>query len=117
MADASTKRPTVQMSYAVMLDLDPLKRSPRAERVLCHLDRSHNVQAAYHCELNWLSGSGKIIDQAIQNWSRQVSRFGLNLIEVGTRAVEDRHNPFQQSSQIKLSVPPPSLEGSDLPEQ
>lgn len=109
-SSSAAKLPTVQMSYAVMLDLDPHKRSPRSERVLCHLDRSHNTQAAYHLELNWLAGSGKIIDQAIQNWTRQVARFGLNLVEVSVRAVEDRHNPFQKSNQVRLALPPPSVD-------
>lgn len=103
------------MSYAVILDLDTAKRSPRSERVLCHLDRSHNVQAAYHLELNWLAGSGKIIEQAIQNWTRQVARFGLTLAEVSVRAVEDRHNPFQKANQIQLAATPPSIHDFDPP--
>ncbi|KAM0748165.1 hypothetical protein T439DRAFT_349523 [Meredithblackwellia eburnea MCA 4105] len=102
-------KPTVNMTYSVVLDLDLSKRSDRAERVMCHFDRSHNSQAAYHIELTWLSGSGKIIDSAIQSWTRQVSRWGLNLIEVSTRPVEATHNPFQCASQVRLVVPPPQF--------
>ena len=116
-AAATPKRPTVQMSYAVILDLDPTRKSPRAERVICHLDRSHNRGAAYHLELNWLAGSGKIIDQTIQSWSRQVHRFGLTLVEVTTRAVEDSHNPFQSATVLPFKVPPPSVKGTRLPEE
>ncbi|KAK4053511.1 vacuolar membrane-associated protein iml1 [Microbotryomycetes sp. JL201] len=111
--DAS--KPTVQMSYAVILDLDPQKRSSRSERVVCHLDRSHNVQAAFHLELNWLAGSGKVIDQSIQSWSRQVARYGLNLVEVTSRAVEDRHNPFQSALHVGLALPPPDVDEFNPP--
>ncbi|SGY46236.1 BQ5605_C001g00401 [Microbotryum silenes-dioicae] len=112
------KKPVVQMSYAVIVDLDHLgKKSSRAERVICHLDRSHNRNAAYHLELNWLSGSGKIIDSAIQAWSRQVQKFGLRLIEVSTRAVEDLHNPFQSTTILPFKVPPPPIVDSTLPQE
>ncbi|KAM0788563.1 hypothetical protein ACM66B_001688 [Microbotryomycetes sp. NB124-2] len=111
----NNRKPTVQMSYAVILDLDPQKRSSRSERVVCHLDRSHNVQAAFHLELNWLAGSGKVIDQAIQSWSRQVARYGLNLVEVTSRAVEDRHNPFQSALHVGLALPPPDVDEFDPP--
>ncbi|GAA5913391.1 hypothetical protein JCM6882_004107 [Rhodosporidiobolus microsporus] len=104
----SPRRPVVQMTHAVVLDLDPTKKSDRAERVLCHLDRSHNVQAAYHLELAWLTASGKIVDNAIQSWTRQMARYGLNLVEVSTRPVLARHNPFQKPSVIRLAVQPPS---------
>ncbi|KAK4050900.1 vacuolar membrane-associated protein iml1 [Microbotryomycetes sp. JL221] len=114
-ATDSKERPVVQMSYAVILDLDPQQRSARSERVVCHLDRSHNVQAAFHIELNWLAGSGKVIDQAIQSWTRQVARFGLNLVEVTSRAVEDRHNPFQSALHVNLSLPPPDVDEFDPP--
>ncbi|BGP14497.1 hypothetical protein JCM10213_003083 [Rhodosporidiobolus nylandii] len=104
----SPHRPVVQMTHAVVLDFDPSKRSDRSERVLCHLDRSHNVQAAYHVELTWLTASGKMVDNAIQSWSRQMARYGLNLVEVSTRPVLQRHNPFEHPAIIRLAVLPPS---------
>jgi hypothetical protein len=97
------------MSYTVMLDLDSQKRSEQAERVVCHFDRSHNPLAAYHIELTWLAASGKIIDTAIQNWTRQMARFGLGLIEVSTRSVFSGHNPFQKANRVRLALPPPTL--------
>ncbi|KAK4705317.1 hypothetical protein P7C70_g888, partial [Phenoliferia sp. Uapishka_3] len=102
-------RPTVHMTYSVVLDLDMQRKSDRAERVLCHYDRSHNSQAAYHIELTWLAGSGKIIDNTIQSWTRQVARWGLSLVEVSTRAVDSTHNPFQRATQVPLVVAPPPL--------
>ncbi|GEM06801.1 proteophosphoglycan ppg4 [Rhodotorula toruloides] len=105
---ASTKRPVVVMSRAVVLDLDPQKRSDRAERVLCHLDRSHNIQAAYHIELAWLTASGKIVDTTIQTWTRQMARYGLNLVEVSMRPVSLSHNPFQKPAMIRPVVLPVS---------
>lgn len=106
------KRPTVAMTYSVVLDLDLQKRSERAERILCHFDRSHNSRAAYHIELTWLAGSGKIIDNTIQSWTRAVGRWGLNLIEVSTRPIDSSHNPFQKTTQIKLALPPPKIDES-----
>ncbi|KAL8286984.1 hypothetical protein RQP46_003990 [Phenoliferia psychrophenolica] len=102
-----TPRPTVHMTYSVVLDLDLAKKSDRAERVVCHYDRSHNSRAAYHIELTWLAGSGKIIDNTIQSWTRQVARWGLNLIEVSTRPVDSDHNPFQRATRVPLALPPP----------
>lgn len=102
----SSRRPVVQMTHAVVLDLDPAKRSDRSERVLCHLDRSHNVAAAYHIELAWLTASGKVVDNAIQSWTRQTARYGLTLVEVSMRAVLDRHNPFQKPTVVKPVVLP-----------
>jgi hypothetical protein len=101
------------MSHAVVLDLDPPKRSDRAERVLCHLDRSHNFQAAYHIELAWLTASGKIIDTTIQSWTRQMARYGLSLVEVSMRPVSLSHNPFQKPAMVRPVVLPVSPWSSD----
>ncbi|GAA5948734.1 hypothetical protein JCM21900_005277 [Sporobolomyces salmonicolor] len=109
------QRTVVQMTHAVVLDLDPSRRSDRAERVLCHLDRSHNVQAAYHLELAWLTASGKVVDTAIQSWTRQMARYGLTLVEVSMRPVLARHNPFRKASTVRPAVPPPSTTGGDKP--
>ncbi|GAA6054213.1 hypothetical protein JCM3770_001395 [Rhodotorula araucariae] len=108
-----SKRVPVQMTHAVVLDFDPSRRSDRAERVRCHLDRSHNVRVAYHVELAWLTASGKIVDNAIQSWARQVARYGLNLVEVSMRSVLDRHNPFQKPSLARPCVLPASTWTSD----
>ncbi|GAA5869052.1 hypothetical protein JCM3774_002461 [Rhodotorula dairenensis] len=107
------RRPVVQMTHAVILDLDAAKRSDRSERVLCHLDRSHNVAAAYHVELAWLTASGKVVENTIQTWTRQTARYGLTLIEVSMRAVLDRHNPFQKPTVIKPVVLPSVPDLSD----
>ncbi|GAA6003213.1 uncharacterized protein JCM10292_002923 [Rhodotorula paludigena] len=101
------QRQTVQMTHAVVLDLDPSRRSDRAERVLCHLDRSHNVRAAYHVEFAWLTASGRIVDNVVQNWTRQMARYGLNLVEVSMRPVLDRHNPFHKPAMISPKLLPP----------
>ncbi|GAA6011342.1 hypothetical protein JCM10207_008307 [Rhodosporidiobolus poonsookiae] len=104
----SFRRPIVAMTHAVVLDLDKTKQSDRAERVLCHLDRSHNTQAAYHLELAWLTASGKNIDNTIQSWTRQMARYGLTLVEVSTRPVLARHNPLEKPAMVRLALQPPS---------
>jgi len=117
-APETSKRPVVKMTHAVILDLDPSRRSERSERVVCHLDRSHNAQAAYHIELAWLTASGKIVDNAIQAWSRQMARYGITLIEVSTRPVLARHNPFQKPTIIRPVLPLPSSDDDeDCPTQ
>lgn len=98
------------MSYSIILDLDPQRKSPRAERVIAHFDRSHNPTAAYHVELMWLAGSGKVIESSIASWSRQVARYGLNLIEVSTRGVDSNHNPFQKARQVELALAAPRID-------
>lgn len=98
--------PTVEMSFSLILDLDPNKKSQRAERVLCHIDKSHNPLSAYHVELNWLGGSGKIIDTTIQGWMRLAHRYGLSLMEVSCRGVEERWNPFVGFGEMKFAVTP-----------
>lgn len=111
-------RPSVQMTHAVVLDLDKDAKSDRAERVVCHLDRSHNVNAAYHIELTWLTSSGRMIDQALTTWARTIGRYGLKLIEVSSRPVTSSHNPFQRSWPVALVVaPPPIGPDDDLPPQ
>ncbi|GAA5914304.1 GTPase-activating protein IML1 [Sporobolomyces salmoneus] len=116
-SEDSSKRPIVKMTHAVILDLDPTRRSERAERVICHLDRSHNVQAAYHIELAWLTASGKTVDNAIQAWSRQMARYGVTLVEVSTRPVLARHNPFQKPSIIRPVLAPPVSSDPNAPSQ
>ncbi|GAA5884837.1 hypothetical protein JCM16303_007295 [Sporobolomyces ruberrimus] len=115
--DDPSKRLVVKMTHAVVLDLDPSRRSERAERVVCHLDRSHRVQAAYHIELAWLTASGKTVDNAIQAWSRQMARYGITLVEVSTRAVLARHNPFQKPTIIRPVLSPPESIDEDSPSQ
>lgn len=110
---ASTPRLPVQMSYAILLDLDPEKRSQRSERVVCHYDRSHNVEASWHLELDWLAASGSVIESSIKAWRKLVSRHGLSLVEVGTRGVESRNDPFQWERRVRFSVPPPLIREED----
>ncbi|GAA6010424.1 hypothetical protein JCM11491_006931 [Sporobolomyces phaffii] len=110
-----SKRPLVKMTHAVVLDLDPSRRSERAERVICHLDRSHNAQAAYHIELAWLTASGKTVDTAIQAWMRQMARYGITLVEVSTKPVLARHNPFQKPTVIRPVIAPPASIDEDAP--
>ncbi|GAA5852387.1 hypothetical protein JCM9279_001184 [Rhodotorula babjevae] len=110
-ASTSSKLPApartrVQMTHAVVLDLDPSRRSDRSERVLCHLDASHNVASAFHVELAWLTASGRIVEGAIQTWTRQVGRYGLALVEVSMRSVLERHNPFQKAMEVRPCVWP-----------
>lgn len=100
------------MTSCLILDLDPSNKSDRSEKIVCHLDRSHNPQAAYHIELAWLGASGKVIDLWLKTLNRQAQRYGLRLVELSSRpiVVVDRHNPFQKSTVIPLALAPPDGE-------
>jgi hypothetical protein len=97
--------------------------------------RSHNPAAAYHVELMWLAGSGKlfkfnmltglilipflgkVIDSAIQSWARQVANYGLRLVEVSTREVDSKFNPFQDVAVVEMCVLPPYTEDDLLDDE
>ena len=102
-----TTIPIIEMSHSIILDLDLTKKSKRAERILCHLDKTHNSTTAYHLELNWLGGSGKLIEVNVGNWIRNLNRFGLSLMEVSCRDLEDRWNPFFDVERLEFKVGPP----------
>ena len=104
------------MTRSLVLDLDPGNKSDRSEKIVCHLDRSHNPQAAYHIELAWLGASGKVIDSWLKVLDRLAGRYGLRLVELSSRpiVVVDRHNPFQRATIIPLALAPPPGECVDL---
>lgn len=85
--------------------------------MIAHFDRSHNPAAAYHVELAWLAGSGKVIDSAIQSWARQVVKYGLRLVEVSTRDVDSKFNPFQDVAVVEMCIAPPVVEDSLVDEE
>lgn len=105
----SGRRPRVALSKVMKYDVDPRKRSYRPERIDLHYDRLHNPDNCYHIRIEWLNTTPKLIEDAVESWTRDMARFGLRLVEVPigeVRSISDV-NPFRRPYSLKLAVPPP----------
>lgn len=103
------RRPKVALSKIMKYDVDPRKRSYRPERIDLHYDRLHNPDNCYHIRIEWLNTTPKLIEDAVESWTRDMARYGLRLVEVPigeVRSISDV-NPFRKPFSIKLAVPPP----------
>ncbi|CAO1632925.1 unnamed protein product [Sympodiomycopsis kandeliae] len=100
----------MKMSRSLIIDVDPLGRSDRAETAFLHYDISHNPSNGFNAQLHWLGTTARFIDDAVQNWTRLVERHGLRLIEAPIGQICDvhQHNPFQAPSRIPLALSPPA---------
>ncbi|KAI8979791.1 hypothetical protein BDF20DRAFT_913299 [Mycotypha africana] len=109
----SLKRVEYNMSQSMIIDVDPYKKSARRETAILHYDTIHNPNNCYHFQLNWLGCTAQLVQELLQNWSRQADRCGLKLVEGSVeQAYEDleNNNPFQCPVPISLAVPPPPIE-------
>lgn len=109
-AVATGRRPRVALSKVMKYDVDPRKRSYRPERIDLHYDRLHNPDNCYHIRIEWMNTTAKLIEDAVESWARDMTRFGLRLVEVPigeVRTISDV-NPFRRPYIVKLAVPPPS---------
>ncbi|KAG2194867.1 hypothetical protein INT47_002661 [Mucor saturninus] len=109
----TTKRITFDMSQSMIIDVDPYKKSDRRETAILHYDTIHNPNNCYHFQLNWLGCTAQLVQELLQNWSRQAERCGLKLVEGSVdQAYEDTENdnPFQCPVPISMAVLPPSID-------
>lgn len=109
----SLKTVNFPMSQSIILDVDPYKKSDRRETAILHYDVIHNPKNCYHFQLNWLGCTAQLVQELVQNWSRQAERCGLKLVEGSVdQAFEDseNNNPFQCPVPITMVVPPPSVD-------
>lgn len=112
-AAASKERIHFAMSQSMIIDVDPYKKSDRRETAILHYDTIHNPNNCYHFQLNWLGCTAQLVQDLLQNWSRQAERCGLKLVEGSVdQAYEDSENdnPFQCPVPISMAVPPPSVD-------
>ncbi|OBZ91330.1 hypothetical protein A0J61_00592 [Choanephora cucurbitarum] len=112
-SNTSLKRIEFEMSRSMIIDVDPYKKSDRRETAILHYDTIHNPNNCYHIQLNWLGCTAQLIQELVQNWSRQAERCGLKLVEGSVdQAFEDseNNNPFQCPVPIPMAVPPPSVD-------
>lgn len=101
------------MSQSMIIDVDPYKKSDRRETAILHYDTIHNPNNCYHFQLNWLGCTAQLVQELLQNWSRQAERCGLKLVEGSMdQAYEDSENdnPFQCPVPIEMAVKPPPVE-------
>ncbi|CDS82039.1 related to IML1-subunit of the Seh1-associated complex [Sporisorium scitamineum] len=109
---SGAKKKKVQLSRSIVIDVDPGRRSDRAEVAFLHHDIAHNPANGFNFQIHWLSTSARFIEDTVQSWTRTVERYGLRLIEAPIGQIKDvsLHNPFQAPVQIELALPPPSPE-------
>lgn len=109
----SFKNINFQMSQSMIIDVDPYKKSDRRETAILHYDTIHNPNNCYHFQLNWLGCTAQLVQELVQNWSRQAERCGLKLVEGSVdQAFEDseNNNPFQCPVPITMAIPPPPID-------
>ncbi|KAI9316637.1 hypothetical protein BX666DRAFT_1945315 [Dichotomocladium elegans] len=118
-----SKKIEFDMTRSMIIDVDPYKKSDRRETAILHYDTLHNASNCYHFQLNWLGCTAQLVQELVQNWSRQAERCGLLVVEGSVdQAYDDteNNNPFQCPVPIDLAVPPPSVAdlnaGYDIPE-
>ncbi|KAI8986397.1 hypothetical protein BDB01DRAFT_849455 [Pilobolus umbonatus] len=112
-SSVGSRRVYFEMSKSIIIDADPYKKSSRRETAILHYDTIHNPNNCYHFQLNWLGCTAQLIQELLQNWSRQAERCGLKLVEGSVdQAYEDSENdnPFQCPVPISMAVPPPSVD-------
>ncbi|CAG8443688.1 7242_t:CDS:2 [Scutellospora calospora] len=102
----------IELTKAMQIDIDPLKKSDRRETATLHYDLLFNPDNCYHFQLHWLGCTARLIEELLQKWSGNADRYGLKLVEVPVEQAMSMtdNNPFQSPTLIKLSVPPPSLD-------
>ncbi|KAK5939026.1 vacuolar membrane-associated protein iml1 [Knufia obscura] len=112
------KRKAVSLSRMIRVDVDTRKKSflGRPEVVDVHYDRFHNPENCYHIELNWLSTTCKLVDDAIVSWTNTAEKYGLKLVEVPIAEAHDVPDaePFRNPYRVKLALEPPKQKANNV---
>lgn len=103
-------RDRLQLSRSLLIDLDPGKKSDRAEIAVLHHDWAHNAENGFNFQIHWLGTTARLIEDIVQTWTRTVERYGLRLVEAPIGQIKDvsHHNPFQAPLPIALALAPPA---------
>lgn len=106
---SNTSQPVVQLSKVLKYDVDHRKRSYRPERIDLHYDRLHNPDNCFHIRIDWMNTTAKLVADAVEQWEREASQYGLRLVEVPIKEASriTEVNPFRKPHEIELVVPPP----------
>jgi hypothetical protein len=102
------EKETVVLSHSLKFDLDPNRISYKPEIITVHYDKVHNPNHCFHIRLEWLTATPKLIDDAINSWSRMCERYGLLLVETPWNELCEipKLNPFHSYVDIKLAINP-----------
>ena len=72
----SDNRVIVPMSHAIIINLDPHRKSDRSETAFLHFDVAHNPANGFHFQLNWL-GTSRLVEDMLSHWQRNAEKYGL----------------------------------------
>lgn len=75
----SEGRIIVSMSHSIIINLDPSKKSDRAETAFLHFDVAHNTANGFHFQLEWL-GTARMVEDMLAYWQRMAEKYGLKLV-------------------------------------
>ncbi|ODN76686.1 vacuolar membrane-associated protein IML1 [Cryptococcus amylolentus CBS 6039] len=105
------KKRKIVMTQTRVLDLDPNRKSDRAEVAILHADVVHNAKNAFHFELNWLGVTAALLDELRQKLSAQADRYGLRFVETPVEQIADisKKCAFRTAIPIKLALAPPVI--------
>lgn len=107
--DKPAKKKKVKMSQSVVIDLDPHRKSDRAEVAILHADIIHNSRNAFHFELHWLGVTAGLLDDLRFKCSTLAERYGLRFVEAPVEQIKDvgAKCAFRAPLQIPLAHAPP----------
>lgn len=111
LADKPTKKRKVKMSQSMIIDLDPSRKSDRAEVAILHADIIHNSRNAFHFELNWLGVTAGLLDDLRAKCAMLAERYGLRFVEAPVEQIKDigQKCVFRSPIPIKLALAPPVI--------
>ncbi|ORY27432.1 hypothetical protein BCR39DRAFT_538001 [Naematelia encephala] len=108
---AGEKKRKIQMSQSIIVDLDPGRKSDRAEVAVLHADVIHNARNAFHFELNWLGVTAGLLDELRAKCSAQAERYGLRFVEAPVEQIKDisLKSAYRAAIPIPLALAPPVI--------
>ncbi|EIW66543.1 hypothetical protein TREMEDRAFT_35030 [Tremella mesenterica DSM 1558] len=109
LTDAPPKKRKIRMSQTTIIDLDPSRKSDRAEVAILHADVIHNARNAFHFELNWLGVTAGLLDELRLKCSAQAERYALRFVEAPVEQIKDvsLKSAYRQPIPIPLALSPP----------
>ena len=115
--EKASKKRKIKMSQSVVVDLDPGRRSDRAEVAVLHADVIHNEKNAFHFELNWLGVTAALLDELRNKCATQAERYGLRFVEAPVEQIKDipLKCAYRAPIPIPLALAPPIV--PDLPQR
>ncbi|KAE8539698.1 vacuolar membrane-associated protein IML1 [Cryptococcus gattii VGV] len=105
------KKRKIMMTQKRVLDLDPGRKSDRAEVAILHADVVHNARNAFHFELNWLGVTAALLEELRQKLSAQAERYGLRFVETPVEQIADipKKCVYRTPIPIRLALAPPII--------